>query len=341
MSFSFNFVPNAEHASTFVNADSSGACIEVGKKQPEKMNSWFSWIKQETAGSFFESFLQKEHAQNESIPLVPRQQQGVRTANDYILRVREESASFRSRNTDLVPGVYEGGLKVWECSVDMCRYFLSQNIIIDGHVLELGCGHGLPGIFILKQAILLSQQKPIDCCITFSDYNEFVIKDVTMPNVAINVQDTCSKRLDSVDGQQNIEHWLREHVTFGAGDWLVMSDTLFEKGTDSIALKQPKHPALPKDGLYDCILASETTYSETSAMETAELLSRHLKPGKGVSYISTKRYYFGVGGGTKCLCDALHKQKAHKFHIETLKVYDNGAGNIRELLLVKSLGPKS
>jgi len=114
---------------------------------------------------------------------------------------------------------------------------------------------------------------------------------------------------------------------------------LFEKDDTSISMEQSKHAALPKGGLFDCILASETTYSETAAMETAELLSRHLKPGKGIAYISTKRYYFGVGGGTKCFCDALNKQKAHKFHVETLKIYDNGAGNIRELLLVKSLGP--
>lgn len=24
--------------------------------------------------------------------------------------------------TDVIPGVYEGGLKVWECSVDLCRF---------------------------------------------------------------------------------------------------------------------------------------------------------------------------------------------------------------------------
>jgi predicted nicotinamide N-methyase len=260
---------------------------------------------------------------------------------NYILRVQEESSSFQNRNTDLVPGVYEGGLKVWECSVDMCRYFLRKNIVIKGHVLELGCGHGLPGIWILKQAIAKSQPKSVDCFVAFSDYNEFVIRDVTIPNAAVNIRDSCLGGLDSMIGTNDIENLLRENIAFGSGDWMAMSDLLSGKNTTFASLTLPMPPAIPRNGLFDCILASETTYSENSAFETAELLSRHMKPGTGVAYISTKRYYFGVGGGTKCLCDSLRKQKIHKFHIEILEVYDNGVGNIRELLLVKSLGLQS
>ena len=65
--------------------------------------------------------------------------------------------NFRSveptfQNTDLVSGVYEGGLKVSECSIDLCRYLQENAISIRGHVLELGCGHGLPGCWVLKEA---------------------------------------------------------------------------------------------------------------------------------------------------------------------------------------------
>eukprot|EP00536_Pseudo-nitzschia_multiseries_P013852 jgi/Psemu1/36680/gm1.36680_g len=264
MSFSFNFVPNTKHTSDSVAMDTSKeGFTDVGGKQPQNRSSSFAWV---------DDYSLKEELQNDAILLSPGRQEGVGTTNDYVLRVREESASFRDRNTDLVPGVYEGGLKVWECSLDMCRYFLSHDINIEGHVLELGCGHGLPGIFLLKQAIARSERSrnAIECFVTFSDYNEFVIRDVTIPNVVINARDAYSNRTNSVGGPENIEHWLRQHTAFGAGDWF--------------------------DGLYDCILASETTYSETSAKETAELLSRHLKPGKGVAFISTKRYYFGVAG---------------------------------------------
>lgn len=49
-------------------------------------------------------------------------------------------------------GCYAGGFKLWECSVDLIEAVRKE--MQDGHlsfrgkdVLELGCGHGLPGIF--------------------------------------------------------------------------------------------------------------------------------------------------------------------------------------------------
>jgi hypothetical protein len=353
MSFSFNFGGVSENNNASITKHTGSSETTVKKQQqPEKTgrNSSFTWIRQET---FFDSFLQKaEYPENELICVAQRKKwhddegdemcvdnDDGNDVNDYVLRVREASSSFQNNNNkDLVPGVYEGGLKVWECSMDLCRYFHSQknknkNIDFKGHVLELGCGHALPSIWILKHAI---SKLKADCFVTFSDYNDFVVRDVTMQNVAINVSYTYSKTattVSTINQPRQIARWLKEHVAFGAGDWLTMSDDLLDNNNND----GTKPSAVPKYGLYDYILASETTYSEIAAIETAELLSRHLKPGTGVAYISTKRYYFGVGGGTRCLCDALQKITPHKFHIETLEVYDNGAGNIRELLLVKSL----
>lgn len=91
-----------------------------------------------------------------------------------------------SEGVDLIPGVYEGtsskqhtqsippksptpphpsnphekttgGLKVWESSVDLVRFMreqpqLSSLALGPSHaVLELGCGHGLPGIHAAQQ----------------------------------------------------------------------------------------------------------------------------------------------------------------------------------------------
>ena len=333
MSFSFNFVSNTENSPSLADTGSPVDSVRVTEiDQTEKSNASFEWIQDEIARSSHQHFLQNQNLMSESIDL---------SCSDphYILRVQEKSSSFQNRNTDLVPGVYEGGLKVWECSIDLCRYFLRENIVIKGHVLELGCGHGLPGICVLKQAIAnRSHQMPLNCFVTFSDYNEFVIKDVTIPNVAINVRNACFSGNDGTNKTDEMNYLLENNIAYGSGDWMAMSDLLLGNKGACVSSAQPMHPALPIDGLFDCILASETTYSENAANETAELLSRHLKPGTGVAYICTKRYYFGVGGGTKCLCDSLREKKTHKFHIETLDVYDNGVGNIRELLLVKSLG---
>jgi len=46
-----------------------------------------------------------------------------------------------------------GGLKVWECTNDLVEYISNGNALgINSHtcVLEVGCGHGLPGIHALR-----------------------------------------------------------------------------------------------------------------------------------------------------------------------------------------------
>jgi hypothetical protein len=67
-------------------------------------------------------------------------------------------------NYDLIPGVYEGGSKVWECSVDLSEYLLDKSI--SGCALELGCGHGFPGIIALLKGCY-----PV----VFTDYNSNVL----------------------------------------------------------------------------------------------------------------------------------------------------------------------
>ena len=66
---------------------------------------------------------------------------------------------------DLIPGQYEGGLKLWECSIDLVNYFLGRTDLHRGSVLELGCGHGLPGV-----AAMLKGCRPV----VFSDFNDNV-----------------------------------------------------------------------------------------------------------------------------------------------------------------------
>jgi predicted nicotinamide N-methyase len=45
-----------------------------------------------------------------------------------------------------VTGVYEGGLKIWECSFDLASFVYSDIDVQNSKVLELGCGAGLPAI---------------------------------------------------------------------------------------------------------------------------------------------------------------------------------------------------
>ncbi len=75
-------------------------------------------------------------------------------------------------NTDLVKGIYEGGIKIWECSIDLLNFLPSiyENINLNNvNILELGCGHGLPGIYLLLKG----------GNVTFQDFNKEVLDMIT------------------------------------------------------------------------------------------------------------------------------------------------------------------
>lgn len=169
---------------------------------------------------------------------------------------------------DLVPRQYEGGLKVWEASLDLVRY-LHRMKTIQRHplfelndddqpvpdrassgsseksasssggkvkvgagcvqeeasdeapekavpvaaqkakakapirVLELGCGHGFPGLYVLQEANVAH------CA--FTDYNEAVLRTVTWPTVLVNARG-AGNSAPTMD--------LRFRARYYAGDWV-------------------------------------------------------------------------------------------------------------------------
>ncbi|KAL3822310.1 hypothetical protein ACHAXA_002625 [Cyclostephanos tholiformis] len=362
--------------------------------------------------------------------------------------------------TDLIPGVYEGGLKVWECSLDLCRY-LASIIVEDGYAmdenhddemdassssssssssswsswsslssirsaitraigpcgstLELGCGHGLPGCLILREGALRSSSSVDDDdipIVVFSDFNDFVIRRATIPNACLNVDRGPSRmRLpiakdpstgttfdhDEDDGRDVAPSHIsskpdydvarrrpatlvRERSIFVSGDWMGLSYML---SSDAISLP-PTSVAMPSPSLggmfddndddelrrrkrirlrqrrvggrmtvsdrFDLILASETTYTTESCLDTAFLMLRHLRVEVGIGLVATKRFYFGVGGGTDAFisaCEALSSSGDYddyndnesplaglRLRVEVVRSYDTGNANIRDLLMV-------
>lgn len=98
--------------------------------------------------------------------------------------------------SDLVPGVYEGGLKTWECAVDLadCLDRLlggeSAARIRGKRVLELGCGTAVPSLFLLHQ--LFTSELPeqmgsqaSEVHVHLQDYNALVLRLVTLPNILL------------------------------------------------------------------------------------------------------------------------------------------------------------
>ncbi|XP_070697423.1 histidine protein methyltransferase 1 homolog [Pempheris klunzingeri] len=217
---------------------------------------------------------------------------------------REDGEEILSRTaeqrSDLISGVYEGGLKVWECTYDLLELVEKDGETFGGKgVLDLGCGAGLLGILALKRG---ARQ------VHFQDYNSTVIDQVTVPNVILNCQEG-----DDVDSEDDTEgsnkgkmqerdcckvkevkdekppakkraveqHPLLARCRFFSGDWRTF-----------LVLVKKEEPQ-PK---YDIIFTSETIYNTAYYPALHETLHSLLAPG-GLVYLATKSHYFGVGGG--------------------------------------------
>ena len=58
----------------------------------------------------------------------------------------------------------------------------------------------------------------------------------------------------------------------------------------------------------------------------------HLKPN-GIAYLATKRFYFGVGGGTLTFQNLMNEYP--EFEMEIIQSFEDGKSNIRDLLVIK------
>ncbi|CAN0209859.1 unnamed protein product [Ascophyllum nodosum] len=244
--------------------------------------------------------------------------------------------------SDLVQGVYEGGLKVWEASLDLVEYLVASSIgkaksfasdqEINGtssktgkvklhclrsderaptspdpgrprqngtdsshvtrrrkQVLELGCGHGLPGIMALRQGFQ----------VCFSDFNSEVIEQVTVPNVRLNVPD---------------RFW--DLAEYYSGDWNSLSPLLDERDGG---------------GRFDLILTAETLYTTAVADKIIEMILRHLGRD-GHALVASKRFYFGTGGSTQYFREQATLDG--RLACVDVSILNDGKSNIREVLRV-------
>ena len=80
--------------------------------------------------------------------------------------------------SDLIPGIYEGGFRLWEGAGDLVEYLTNQNLeFSDKLVLELGTGIGLPGILALRKGAK----------VWFQEYNIEVLECATIPHSFMNI----------------------------------------------------------------------------------------------------------------------------------------------------------
>ncbi|NXP08393.1 MET18 methyltransferase, partial [Thinocorus orbignyianus] len=215
-----------------------------------------------------------------------------------------------SSHSDLIPGVYEGGLKIWECTFDLLDYFSEAEIqFANKTVLDLGCGAGLLGIVALKGD---AGQ------VHFQDYNSTVINEITLPNVVANCTGegsrvgsrgggkTCgppSKRSRKAECSPDALTKCR----FFSGEWSEVSRLL-------LSCNKPFSK-------YDIILTSETIYNPEHYSALHDTLAQLLDKN-GRVYLASKAHYFGVGGGIYLFEKFVEERNV--FRTSIVKIIDKG-----------------
>ncbi|NWU86068.1 MET18 methyltransferase, partial [Onychorhynchus coronatus] len=212
-----------------------------------------------------------------------------------------------SSHSDLIPGVYEGGLKIWECTFDLMDYFSEAEIqFTNKTVLDLGCGAGLLGIVALKGKAER---------VHFQDYNSTVIEEITLPNVVANcVNEGTSgkdrnaskppaKRPKKAEGSPDVLTKCR----FFSGEWSEVSQLLLSSNKPF--------------SKYDIILTSETIYNPDYYSALHDTLAQLLDKN-GHVYLASKVHYFGVGGGIYLFQKFIEERNV--FRTSIIKTIDQG-----------------
>lgn len=195
-SFSFDLLEENDAPVTL-----SGRITERNSSPKQEKNSWYDQCK-----------YQAEHSTDNQIRPIPPP--SISSSTNYheisirgvkyrqvggLDRSSDSMSYYNLLQTDLVNGEYEGGYKIWECSLDLVDYLYKSNIEANLDVLELGCGHGFPGICSMMYKKCRS--------IVFSDFNDSVLIEATWPNIIANI------------GEQGVNI-----AQCYGGDWMALSN---------------------------------------------------------------------------------------------------------------------
>lgn len=272
--------------------------------------------------------------------------------------------------SDLRSGIYEGGFKTWECSIDLSSFLLDRGprkdidelvkcdqilevfvtihspyirrrttCIIDmrlTHTSQLGAGSALPSLILFRHAVLHSLS---DLTFTLADYNEEVLRLITLPNLILTwAATTTTTTISPESNSNNMNFSLTEPsngdfeltpsllsnfktslqstnltLNFLSGPWSPALANLILPSSPSSPSPSPSFSVGEKSLL---ILASETIYSPTSTAAFVDLVTTLLKRrgggsgsgsggNMGKAVLGAKKMYFGVGGsvdGLKEMC---------------------------------------
>lgn len=244
--------------------------------------------------------------------------------------------------TDLHPSIYEGGYKTWECSLDLSSYLLARgprksldDLVRVGHVVEMGCGSALPTLVLWQYAL----KERLGVVFTLMDYNEEVLRCVTLPNLLLAWLATLGEEESAMvfEGEEGGNPLLGGAE--GSGDVYVtekvkegFTAALRERGIEVSFVSGSWAPVERLLELVPCVeekgtlvLASETIYSPASLRAFTEAmvgLITRVKMGKAI--VAAKRVYFGVGGSVDGFREECSRRGAVAYEVDFEGLESNG-----------------
>ncbi|KAJ8120427.1 hypothetical protein ONZ43_g2863 [Nemania bipapillata] len=205
-------------------------------------------------------------------------------------------------NHDVKTGVYEGGFKSWESSVDLVKELAASHPFTPGAkkfskiveiliaTLQLGCGTGLPSL-ALFQWVMSSKTSSVSFIL--ADYNPTVLQLVTLPNFILAWAIHYQEEMPLLKAFQEFLSTREISLLFLSGAW---SSTFVSMLTEAQVLTDEV-----KTEQATIIIGAETIYSPfalSSFLETILALMQYEKAHNKVAevLVGAKRLYFGVGG---------------------------------------------
>jgi protein-histidine N-methyltransferase len=214
---------------------------------------------------------------------------------------------------DVKTGVYEGGFKSWESSVDVVRVLASrpEHWAHGGKVLELGCGTALPTLALLQWVLNNEGKERGELSLGLADYNPSVLQLVTLPNLLLSWAQFARMEEWEEEGELEIDGDLIQAflaslrsanvtLSFVSGAW----------GQEFVKLVGEN---MGLNASQITIIGAETIYSPFALRSFGETLLALMRSmdGKGkIALVAAKKVYFGVGGSMEDFCEMVREQGA-------------------------------
>ncbi|KAJ5491514.1 hypothetical protein N7539_003081 [Penicillium diatomitis] len=258
---------------------------------------------------------------------------------------------------DLKPNFYEGGFKTWECALDLANVACKDDRIIqslsnsqtDLHMIELGAGTAVPSLTLFAQILAQTNLNESESAsrrkahFTFADYNDAVLRLVTLPNLLLTWQSSRSQSTVNAEFTQASSRPDQEEELDITPELIdEFKNDLARRGISIDLISGGWSPEFidlvySRPAVENCetlVLASETIYSPATLLPFSETLLSLLRRsktqiGSSRAMVAAKKVYFGVGGGVDEFLAVLKDVCGDELQVErVLDVQSEGVGRV-------------